>query len=579
MKKYLLILILLLIPVNVEAREGFTIRCGRTVFGEYDSFDCRIAVQSNFSFDKVEFEITTSDGIGITGVRSNHQALWAVNHSDNSVSAYIRQNRRVTGLQEFGIILFRAEGSGIQEIEVNNVVLTNTNNNTTREISGIIQEISVLSSDNRLREIRIDGEPIQRFTLGVARHDIEIPTDATEIEIEATPLNNQATISGTGTIELSLDYNNFVIPIVVTSATDTRRVYILHIRREGTRLPMVTASNIELLNNGTAINFGFRSGTFEYDIELPTYINSLELNVELDNEYYSLVPNYGSREINLEYGDNIILIKVINAEGERSIYSINIRRAIAHKSENNFLQSISIEGYRLNERFNRRVRQYTLSIRRGVGELEITAVPEHRNATITILGNENLHDGSVIRIVVTAENGSTRTYEITIRTMIFTQLQIIGIITLTILGIITYRQLRKISRAEVLIPEIPKLKEVIAKPIETAEPKVVTKKATTKKKVLSVKKPVKPTSKPTKKKVVKIAKPTVEKPKAVPKKATTKKKETSIKSAVETKPKTTKKATPKSSTKPKVKKAASTTPKKKSTTKKKTKKPPSKKKL
>jgi len=571
-------------PFNVDARDRFTIRCGGTVFGEYDTFDCRIAVESNFNFNQIEFEIVTSDGVEISSIRSNHQALWEVNiNNDGSGSATVRQNRMVNGLQEFGIVLFRSNMAGAQEIEITNIVLTNTNNNQTREITGATQEIRILSSDNRLENIMINGNPIARFMPNISRYHLEIPIDATEIYIEATPLDVQATITGIGNVSLDLDQNYFVLPIVVKSATDINRVYILHVRREGTRLPTVTASNIELLNNGSPVNFGFRAGTFEYDIEVPSYMRVLDINVELENEGYSLMPNFGTRRVNLDYGDNIVLVKIMNDEGERSVYAINIRRVVAHKSENNFLQEINVERHRLNERFNRRVRQYTISLRRSVTELEIEAIPEHRNATIAITGNENLQDGSIIRIIVTAENGSTRVYEITITNQTFGILQIAGIIVLSLSGLLIYRHIKKpVSKeeSEAMNEEVIKATESI-KPVELPEetielpiemPKkkgVVAKKAAPKKKVVGIKKATKEkeveipktkTNTTKKKKVVKITKPEV-KEKVVTKKPATKKAAPKKKTATKTtKGKTTPKRKTNTRKKPTNKKAA---PKKK----------------
>ena len=50
----------------------------------------------------------------------------------------------------------------------------------------------------------------------------------------------------------------------------------------------------------------------------------------------------------------------------------------------------------------------------AIDVLSITAIPSDEKATVEILGNEKLKDGSRIRIQVTSESGKVRTYQITI---------------------------------------------------------------------------------------------------------------------------------------------------------------------
>lgn len=82
------------------------------------------------------------------------------------------------------------------------------------------------------------------------------------------------------------------------------------------------------------------------------------------------------------------------------------------KSGNNYLESLEITNYNLD--FNKYTTTYTTSIDSTVTSLDIKPVVEQGKASYKITGNENLEDGSVIKIMVTAEDGETKEYNINI---------------------------------------------------------------------------------------------------------------------------------------------------------------------
>ncbi|MDD2409996.1 MAG: hypothetical protein PHD03_04705, partial [Bacilli bacterium] len=91
---------------------------------------------------------------------------------------------------------------------------------------------------------------------------------------------------------------------------------------------------------------------------------------------------------------------------------INITKLLFNKSSNSYLKNIIIDGY--NIKFNKRIKQYNLAIKKSDHTLNINAVPEDDKAVINIIGNEDLKDGSVIKIIVKAENESKINYQINI---------------------------------------------------------------------------------------------------------------------------------------------------------------------
>jgi hypothetical protein len=80
---------------------------------------------------------------------------------------------------------------------------------------------------------------------------------------------------------------------------------------------------------------------------------------------------------------------------------------------NTNLASLSVDQGTLNPKFSAGQQSYSLPVAMGVDSIKVTAEPEDPKAKVSVSGNSGLSDGSnTIRIVVTAQNGSTKTYTI-----------------------------------------------------------------------------------------------------------------------------------------------------------------------
>lgn len=110
----------------------------------------------------------------------------------------------------------------------------------------------------------------------------------------------------------------------------------------------------------------------------------------------------------------------------------------AEKSSNKNLISLKIEGITLTPEFSSDVTQYTATVESDVEKLDVEAKVEDSKAKVTIEGNEELKEGSnIIKIKVTAEDNTTRTYFIDVtkgaaedivdNTLKLTNLQISGV--------------------------------------------------------------------------------------------------------------------------------------------------------
>lgn len=81
-------------------------------------------------------------------------------------------------------------------------------------------------------------------------------------------------------------------------------------------------------------------------------------------------------------------------------------------SSDNTLKSLSVEGYELDKEFDKDETKYEVTIPATVKSLKLKYEKNDSKAKEMITGNSSLKDGDIIRIVVTAEDGTTKTYEI-----------------------------------------------------------------------------------------------------------------------------------------------------------------------
>ena len=84
-------------------------------------------------------------------------------------------------------------------------------------------------------------------------------------------------------------------------------------------------------------------------------------------------------------------------------------------SANNYLIALGVEGYELNKVFDKETLEYTVEVPNGTEKVLINAKTENSKASVNGSGEIKVNEGNNnIELVVTAENGNTRTYKLNI---------------------------------------------------------------------------------------------------------------------------------------------------------------------
>lgn len=80
-------------------------------------------------------------------------------------------------------------------------------------------------------------------------------------------------------------------------------------------------------------------------------------------------------------------------------------------SSNNYLSSLTVDGYNLNSDFNKETLEYSVTVKEGTEKIKINAQLADSTAKVSGIGTLSVSEGiNSFSIVVTAENGSKRTY-------------------------------------------------------------------------------------------------------------------------------------------------------------------------
>lgn len=172
-------------------------------------------------------------------------------------------------------------------------------------------------------------------------------------------------------------------------------------------------TNLSVLRlNHEGISPEFNKDIKEYYFIADESITDLEVTAIPENSN-SIVIVTGNTD--LKIGKNVISIKVQSKDKSRtSEYIIYVTRTGSIDKANANLEILAIRQGALNPEFNPDITNYKIEVANDVDRLELLAIPQKQNATVKILGNDEMKIGyNKIEIVVLAEDGITsKKYEI-----------------------------------------------------------------------------------------------------------------------------------------------------------------------
>lgn len=138
-------------------------------------------------------------------------------------------------------------------------------------------------------------------------------------------------------------------------------------------------------------------------------------NKEIDNLEVTAIPKNPNSVVTITGNDNLIIgkntidIKIESEDKTKTdIYKIYVTKTENIEKANANLETLAIRQATLNPEFDNNITQYKAEIANNVNKIDILAIPEKQNASVKIVGNDEMKIGAnKIEITVTAEDGIT----------------------------------------------------------------------------------------------------------------------------------------------------------------------------
>ena len=269
----------------------------------------------------------------------------------------------------------------------------------------------------------------------------EVPNSVTEVEVYTRKKHPNSTIEGFENIKLNADGKGNVslkegdntIKIKVTAEDgENYKIYTLTIKRR-------TIAEEETANGETRLKSlgikpdkydfeGFNKDKTEYSVQIPENINEIEVYATAIDSKAQIT---GTGMITLKEGINELPVEVIAVDGTKKVYTLKVTRKESEEIEatttNTFgLSTLSISGLKLNSKFDVETYEYTVELEEDINSLDIQVEANEENATVEVIGNENLKQGeNTIKVLVTNnETQEVVTYQVIVNKNIVQQEQI-----------------------------------------------------------------------------------------------------------------------------------------------------------
>jgi alpha-tubulin suppressor-like RCC1 family protein len=239
-------------------------------------------------------------------------------------------------------------------------------------------------------------------------------------------VNEQAVNSGDSSASspLTVGLNTFTVVVTAQDGVTTTAYTI-----EVTRAESSDATLVELTLKSATLSPVFRSSTLNYTANVSNFTSSIQINPKANNaaaniEVNGVVVASGalSKALPLTIGKNAIKVLVTAQDGTSKIYTINVTRA---ESSDATLAELKVNGAALSRAFKSSTLKYSAKVPESTTSVKIVPKASNSIASIKVNGKKVVSGkktkrlplkkgNNVIKIQVTAQDGTVKIYKITI---------------------------------------------------------------------------------------------------------------------------------------------------------------------
>lgn len=261
-------------------------------------------------------------------------------------------------------------------------------------------EEEILALDN----LEIVGQTLTPgFNPSTTIYILTVPYSVKDLEVIPTINNNDLSYEITGDKDLVVGEN--IVSIVVKGKSEKTKTYTIAVTRE--KDTDNTLKTLNLTNCNLSPKFTSEINTYSCTVE--NNITSTTISAESTSSVATVI---GTGKTKLNIGKNKVSLKVIAQNGEEKIYTVEVTRKLNSDST---LKALSVTGYEISPEFKSNKTDYSLTVPNTVTNVEVNATKNNSKSSFKILKNDSLVVGdNLIKVVVTAEDKSTKTYTITV---------------------------------------------------------------------------------------------------------------------------------------------------------------------
>lgn len=295
----------------------------------------------------------------------------------------------------------------------------------------------VISSDAKLASLAIDkGSLSTAFSSTTTAYSANVDYATSSVKVTPTVNEGHATVKVNGVsatsgiaqdVSLAVGSNTISVEVLAQDGS-TKKTYTISVTRAAAS---TTATLSGLVIKNVTLSPTFSSGTSVYTSTVANSVTSYTVKATLSDSKAQLKINgviatsaAETATLNLSTGANTITIEVTAQDGTtKKTYTVTVTRSAADSNAN--LSALSLDALTLSPKFATGTTSYTATAPYAIGSVSITATVAGANATLKVKGatassgvataKQNLAVGqNVIAVEVTAQDGTKKTYNLTI---------------------------------------------------------------------------------------------------------------------------------------------------------------------
>ena len=289
----------------------------------------------------------------------------------------------------------------------------------------------VPASEPILASIAITGGSLDTaFQAGDTSYTVNVPNPVEATTLTATlgggtgtlQVNGGALESGVRSGDIPLLVGENLITVTLTSPSGSTIRYRIRVIRAGSGKELLTGLTV----SAGPISPEFSPDVVEYSLSVAGEVIHTDVTAGVAagatlHINGSLVPSGTPMRVNLSAGPNAIAILVSSPEGVKKNYTVVVNRAPDGNAD---LVSLKVSNHNFSPDFNPSTIAYSLTVEYHLVHMNVTPLAQSSLATVTVNGNPVLagnfgrielkHGPNPIKVEVKAQNGTVKTYTITI---------------------------------------------------------------------------------------------------------------------------------------------------------------------